>query len=496
MKKHLLTFSLLTITLGTFIEVSAQGLSNTIRFTVTDVSSGISDETVVRFHPSATAGWDGNYDAHKLFSNNVQAPSLFTLSSEGYEMSINAYSELNQDYTLNLYMIAPQGGDYTLSYEVLGAFDASTYIAVKNEFTDTYTALQQLPVSFSMSASLDTFAAFQLSISVPPVLSVLSQPCPETSSGVLAVSDVGNANFSYAIHDELGAIVHSATDLAGSATIEGLADGGYELILSSATGEVNTLNINMEATSNVELFREVDNASCEAAEDGRISLEAVAGDGPFALTWEHTASSAWQLDELAPGTYTAELTDANGCTFAVEEVVDAMDPQLAMISTGNGQTSYEVGQLVTFTNSSLDAGTSNWELDGVQKEGMTVLHRFEQAGTYEVRLIGSEGACFSEDAMNVNITPTEAPLSAGAVMGQLSPKVYALGNTVMMEDVVSSRQSAVEIEVYDLLGKQITRLQRPASSRMTFSLPVSTPGVYIALIRADEPIQTFRFQVY
>ncbi|MEM9023819.1 MAG: hypothetical protein AAGB22_08750, partial [Bacteroidota bacterium] len=80
----------------------AQPLQDVIRLRLTNTDNGLFDETVIRFHPDATVGYDPNYDAWKLFSIVPAAPSFFSRSPQGWDMTINSYPSLLQDYALDL----------------------------------------------------------------------------------------------------------------------------------------------------------------------------------------------------------------------------------------------------------------------------------------------------------------------------------------------------------------------------------------------------------
>ncbi len=75
-------------------------LHNSVSFLKTPVQSpdslirlqldmyGATDETVIRFIPDATEGYDGNYDAHKMFSYSDNKPLIYSTANNG--MSINS----------------------------------------------------------------------------------------------------------------------------------------------------------------------------------------------------------------------------------------------------------------------------------------------------------------------------------------------------------------------------------------------------------------------
>jgi hypothetical protein len=70
---------------------NANAVPNLIRLQVS--GNGYKDEAVVRFVPEATAEFDGNYDAHKLFGDVAAAAQVFTTGQN--QLSINSLPETN-----------------------------------------------------------------------------------------------------------------------------------------------------------------------------------------------------------------------------------------------------------------------------------------------------------------------------------------------------------------------------------------------------------------
>jgi hypothetical protein len=72
--------------------------------------NGFTDETVIRFLSAATTGFDGEWDAHKLFGSVPSAPAIY--SSENGKMSINS---LPPATSIPLGVYAGTSGEFTIS---------------------------------------------------------------------------------------------------------------------------------------------------------------------------------------------------------------------------------------------------------------------------------------------------------------------------------------------------------------------------------------------
>ena len=73
--------------------------------------------------------------------------------------------------------------------------------------------------------------------------------------------------------------------------------------------------------------------SCNGASDGQAEISQVGGTAPYTYLWDDpTAQSTALAGGLSPGTYSAVVTDANGCTALWQNVeITEPDPLLATV---------------------------------------------------------------------------------------------------------------------------------------------------------------------
>ena len=62
------------------------------------------------------------------------------------------------------------------------------------------------------------------------------------------------------------------------------------------------------------------NVTCFGANNGSIAVTVSAGTTPYAILWSN-GSTSFNLTNLAPGTYTAVVTDSGGCTATISETI-------------------------------------------------------------------------------------------------------------------------------------------------------------------------------
>jgi len=133
------------------------------------IGNGYSDETVIYFTNGATESFDGDFDAWKLFSLNNNVPSIYTRIDTASPLSINAFPELNINYSFDLYTVINKAGSYSINANELGTFATGVSITLLDLQTGfTYNLRDTSLYSFSLPVSTAKSAArFRISFSLP-----------------------------------------------------------------------------------------------------------------------------------------------------------------------------------------------------------------------------------------------------------------------------------------------------------------------------------------
>jgi len=99
----------------------------------------------------------------------------------------------------------------------------------------------------------------------------------------------------------------------------GLRAGSYRVAVTDANGchitEVSGVEISQPQTE-LEAEVAVKDVLCYLANNGSVAVQAKGGTPPYAILWNN-GSESWMLENLAPGRYTATVTDKNGCEVNV-----------------------------------------------------------------------------------------------------------------------------------------------------------------------------------
>ncbi|MCB0805658.1 MAG: S8 family serine peptidase [Bacteroidales bacterium] len=104
------------------IRILAQGLQGT-------------DETVIRFISDANYEFDGNYDAFKLFADDL--PQVYTITPGETELAVNSLPEIAEELVVPLSFTAPTVDEYSLTFSELENFDPGQVIFLEDLLTGT-----------------------------------------------------------------------------------------------------------------------------------------------------------------------------------------------------------------------------------------------------------------------------------------------------------------------------------------------------------------------
>ena len=106
-------------------------------------------------------------------------------------------------------------------------------------------------------------------------------------------------------------------------TITGLAGGTYCVTITDDNGcDINTCAVvmTMPPVCAIGLTANVTNVSCNGDADGSVSLNVTNSTGALSYDWSNNATSA-SIQNITAGTYAVTVTDANGCTEELSNIV-------------------------------------------------------------------------------------------------------------------------------------------------------------------------------
>jgi hypothetical protein len=187
------------------------------------------------------------------------------------------------------------------------------------------------------------------------------------------------------------------------ATATGLSQGTYTFTVTDALNCVKTETVTISQTGGaVTGTAAVTNVSCFGGSNGTINLTPSGGTGPYTFNWLPSGPTTEDRTGLSQGTYSVQITDANGCTGTVNAMVAA--PSLLSASSSATAVVCNGGSSVVTVNAG--GGTTPYTGTG---------NTFETAGSYTYTVTDANGC-----TATTNITITEpAVLSASSSAGSI-----------------------------------------------------------------------------
>lgn len=290
------------------------------------------------------------------------------------------------------YTFAWTGPDgYTASIEDITGLEAGTYsvtVTDANDCEDTITGII-VDEPDELQATLDT---------------AVDASCFGYSDGSISIDVVGGTpDYTYAWTGPNGYT-------AASQDISGLAAGSYSVTVTDDNGCTDQITgilvgepDELEAT-----VASITDASCAGFETGAIDINVVGGTSPYTYLWSNGATTQ-DLTAIGAGVYSVTVTDANGCTDTITEIM--VDDPSALDVTATTVTDvscygFEDGAI----NITVTGGTSPYSYEwsnGATTEDVSGL----DAGTYWVTVTDANQCEFTLSDILVG-EPTQVPTPA------------------------------------------------------------------------------------
>lgn len=182
-------------------------------------------------------------------------------------------------------------------------------------------------------------------------------------------------------------------------TASSLIAGTYTATVTDNLGCIATAMTTITEPSQLVLsVATATDVSCNGGNDGSVTVQGTGGTPGYVYTWNPNVSSTATASNLLAGTYTAIVTDANGCPTAITVIVNQPNVLTSTISA--------VSNAVCFNGTgnasvSVSGGTApyayNWSTTPAQT-GTTAMNI--PSGTYTVDIVDAKG-CVTQNTVTI-----------------------------------------------------------------------------------------------
>ncbi len=300
--------------------------------------NGGSNGSAILTVSGGTAGysfaWSNGASSQNL--NNVAAGSFTVIVTDQLGCTATAAATVTQPSALAIQTIVT-------NVSCFGGFDGSVVVNVSGG-TPPYTYFWSndlvggpggsalwpdatLPVHSDLAAGTYTVTitdangctkTVTATVTEPPAISAQAVPtnvlCNGAATGTIALTVTGGTpNYQY-----------NWADLPGSndpKNRSNLAADTYSVTITDANGCTHTAGATVTQPTAIALQTSTSNASCNGGTDGAVNLTVTGGSGAYTYHWSNNATTQ-DLNNVAAGTYSVTVTDANSCTKTATATVN------------------------------------------------------------------------------------------------------------------------------------------------------------------------------
>jgi gliding motility-associated-like protein len=293
----------------------------------------------------------GNYTVTVTDANNCTATATVAINQSN-ALTVTITSQTN----VSCY------GDFSGSVTVSVTGGVGPYFYSWSLSSQTATTVSNIP------AGTYTFTVYDASGCSASLVVNITQPAAplSASTAIAGLSCAGGNNGSINVSASGGTApyVYAWSGPSGfsstSEDISNLSAGTYSLVITDAAGCTHSLTQILNEPDAISFSTVVTNPGCASNSGGAIDLSVGGGTSPYTYAWSgpnNFSAQSEDLSALAGGTYTVNITDANGCT-ASGNVMLTPSGNLVLLLTPHV---YPGGQNITCTGSgdgSIDLGVS------------------------------------------------------------------------------------------------------------------------------------------
>ena len=222
-----------------------------------------------------------------------------------------------------------------------------------------------------------------------------------------------------------------------------VAAGNYTVSVTDANGCSNTATFDVTAPPALTASHTTTAATCNGTANGSIDLNATGGTAPYTYNWSGTLPDIEDPSGLTAGTYSATVTDNNGCTTTIGDVVVAEPTALSLVLNTNAAT---CGNADGDVQATLTGGTAPYTYDWSGTLPDIANPNGVAAGTYSVTVADNNG-CTATAAISVSNQdgPTIILLDAqNTVCGQNNGSIALQINASTTYSVIWNNGSTTE----------------------------------------------------
>jgi len=289
-----------------------------------------------------------------------------------------------------------------------------------------------------------------------------------------------------------GSLGYDWSNGQASQSASGLAGGSYVIVVTDANNCTASDSIVINEPDVLEANIATSNITCNGANDGAIDLTVTGGTAPFNYNWTPGGNTTEDLSGLSQGTYSVQVTDANGCTANTGSSIT--EPLALSVSSGTVTPPSSTGGADGTIDMNISGGTAPYTYlwnTGASTEDLTNIGggvSYTLAVTDANGCPGSAVVFVSDGPVDIEETAPSSPF-----------RIYPNPNNGQFRIFAQLKNhSEVYIEVRNAIGKLVW--EEDEITGLSYSKNVNighlSPGVYFITLGSKEGITTKKVVLY
>ncbi|MDP4685089.1 MAG: gliding motility-associated C-terminal domain-containing protein, partial [Crocinitomicaceae bacterium] len=231
--------------------------------------------------------------------------------------------------------------------------------------------------------------------------------CGATDGSASVIASGGTGTLSYTWSPNVSSSASATNIAAGSYTVTvqdlNLCSETINIVVTSIGGPTVTL-----ASSN--------DASCYGGNDGDATINVTGGTAPFTYVWSPSGGSGVSATNLSAGTYSASVTDDQGCVGSVNVIIGSPTQIVITETITDIICGSSLGQISTSVTGGDGTYSYDWLPNGETTSGISGL----AVGTYSLEVTDGSGCSVLENyvistsgTLTIVATPASTTINAG-----------------------------------------------------------------------------------
>jgi subtilisin family serine protease/PKD repeat protein len=271
-----------------------------------------------------------------------------------------------------------------------------------------------------------------------------------------------------------------------SNSVSGLQGGNYTLTVTDGQGCQALQNFTINSIeAPVVTVVSVENASCIATANGGITVSVSGGSGSYSFEWSNGATSQ-NLENVAAGSYSLTVSDANGCSAVIAESVGFNGTFVVDLDVDDNASSGGNSSITAVVSGGQSPYTFNWNNGAFSGETIDNL----PPGSYTVVVTDAAGCSVLSDTVFIGTVSIRSISLIDELILYPNP-----ATTKVTLELRLNKTTDIQLSVFNAVGQIMWSRDYKDFNAGSEQISVDNfaSGVYFIRVQAEESTRVLRF---